>query len=137
MQEGMPLVTVTDLEVNDVDRLLIAGTFGRGAWTWPLDALSTDVDEAMALPARVELDGTFPNPFREQLNVAWRQPESAPVSLRIVDMNGRTVHEVDLGQRAAGRQTWSWSSTGLAAGTYMLLVQAGRNTAQQPVIHLR
>jgi len=136
MQEGMPLVTVTDLEVNDVDRLLIAGTFGRGAWTWPLDALSTDVDEAMALPAEFRIESAFPNPFSNAVTLSWTQREASPVSIRIHDVSGRMVTSETLSTLPAGQHDWTWRPGNTAGGTYFISVSQGSQHATHTVVHV-
>ena len=137
MQDGMPMVTVTDLEVNDQDRLLIAGTFGRGAWTWPLDALSTEREMAGELPGHLELDGAFPNPFTDRLDISWKQSDSGPAEIRIVDMTGRQIHHATLDAMPAGLRTWTWYPSALAAGAYVLQIRSGTASIQRTLIHVK
>ena len=137
MQDGMPMVTVTDLEVNDQDRLLIAGTFGRGAWTWPLDALSTEREMAGELPGHLELDGAFPNPFTDRLDISWKQSDSGPAEIRIVDMTGRQIHHATLDAMPAGLRTWTWYPSALAAGAYVLQIRSGTASIQRTLVHVK
>ena len=136
MQEGMPMVTVTDLEVNNLDRLLIAGTFGRGAWTWPLDALSTGVAEESSRPESFELESVFPNPFSDQVTVQWVQDSHTDVEIRIHDATGRQVHAEALQILAPGLQEWTWRPNLPASGTYFISVTQGAKRKTRSVVRL-
>lgn len=57
----------------------------------------------------------FPNPFSTQVSVEYRLQKAGPVSLRIFDSVGRTIHSVKVNHDSPGTFTYSWqpeSSTG-------------------------
>ncbi len=108
LQEGMPLVTVTDLEVNNLDRFLIAATFGRGAWTLPLDALPTTTEAGVEKPEAFLLESAFPNPFTDAVRVTWSQPATADVEIEIANVAGQRVMQHTLPMVPAGPQEWTW-----------------------------
>lgn len=137
LQDGMPLVTITDLEVNNLDRLLIAGTFGRGAWTLPLDALATDTETKAEIPIDFHLESAFPNPFTDAVRVTWTQPSTADVQIEIVNISGQRVWQSTLPSIQTGPQEWTWQPSGLAAGTYLLRVTSDGKTDTRSLIHVR
>lgn len=68
---------------------------------------------------------TYPNPVDNQLNVLYRLPEPATVSIRIVDMNGRNVLTSNTLQQLAGEQQTNLNLGKLASGSYSLVLQVG------------
>lgn len=60
---------------------------------------------------------TYPNPVATNLNVMYRLASSGPVTLRLSDLNGRTVWEQSR-QQAAGEQMIDLPMTKLPAGAY-------------------
>ena len=137
MQDGMPMVTVTDLEINNLDRLLIAGTFGRGAWTWPLDALVTATVAPSGVPRTLDLQAAWPNPFRDEVRLSWQQPEAASTQIRVLDMAGREVFRANLGFLAATQHEWVWRPDIVPSGTYLIQIRSGRHTDAQSVVRVR
>ncbi len=71
-----------------------------------------------------------PNPFNPRTRIAFTLRERASVELRIVDLRGRSVRSVSLGERSAGEHGWVWDGTdhrgdAVASGTYLVHVRAG------------
>lgn len=69
-------------------------------------------------PAKLELVGTQPNPFRQVTTLHFSLPKAAHVGLDVYDLQGRVVMQRDLGRRAAGDQRYSFSAEGLNSGLY-------------------
>jgi photosystem II stability/assembly factor-like uncharacterized protein len=69
---NLPVVPIYDLAVDTIAGRLVAGTFGRSIWSFPLDSLLPAVpdtpDEVAAL-ARPEFS-VSPNPFRDELRLS-------------------------------------------------------------------
>ena len=69
---------------------------------------------------------TYPNPVVNKLNVLYRLPQAAPVSIRIADMSGRTVQEAFVQkEQAAGAYNTALNVNNLPAGTYSLTLEVG------------
>ena len=60
-----------------------------------------------------------------QLNVLYRLPEPAYVSIRIMDMNGRIVLTSNTLQQQAGEQQTNLNLGKLVSGSYSLTLQVG------------
>jgi len=130
------MVTVTDLEVNPIDRLLIAGTFGRGSYTWPLNALVTHVED-VAVPSAFDLSAPYPNPFTDRLQMEFDIEMPGEVRFLVSDILGRTVHEDVVSATKAGRHTWTWTPQNQAAGPYFVTASSGSRQVSRPVIRVR
>ncbi|MDE2996354.1 MAG: hypothetical protein OXT73_06420 [Bacteroidota bacterium] len=137
MQKGMPLVTVTDLEVNNFDRLLIAGTFGRGAWTWPLNTMVTDVEQYTSLPQEWSITPPWPHPFIESLTVSWNTIAGTPSRVSIYDALGRRLHEEELLPVSAGSREWTWNASSVAPGRYFLRIEQDGQSQSAMVLKAR
>lgn len=70
------------------------------------------------IPARIRLEGNFPNPFNPSTTIRYSLAESMIVRLEIVDVLGRRVALVDDGFRTAGTHAVSWSAN-VASGVYV------------------
>ena len=61
------------------------------------------------------------NPVRGGLAVQYQLREAATVSLRVLDVRGRLVHEAFQNlPHSAGSHRWEWDAAGLASGVYVL-----------------
>ncbi len=140
LQEGMPLVTVTDLEVNNIDRLLIAGTFGRGSYTFPLDALVTANEAPIEIPSVLVVNASYPNPFTERTTIPFSLSRSSDVTIEVVNMQGRRISSGSMGVLPPGEHEWTWvpgATVATAAGNYLVHITAGSESTTTQVVYIR
>lgn len=81
---GLPNVIVSELEVNNADGKLYAGTYGRGLW-------STELFDATLTIGEFDLESlqVYPNPTKDNVFIKWDKREL--VSLRIFDALGKLI----------------------------------------------
>ncbi len=82
---------------------------------------ATDVeDERVELPTEFTLHGNYPNPFNPSTRIQFDLPETAQVSLQIVDMLGREVMTLPEKEFEAGaNRSIELNAINLASGTYL------------------
>jgi hypothetical protein len=69
----------------------------------------------------------YPNPFDSKILIDLNLAQAEKVTIRLQDVNGRTVGVIYSGELSAGRQQISWnadSKAALSAGIYFLHIQA-------------
>ncbi len=140
--EGMPPVSVYDFKIYDDgnERFLIAGTHGRSMYKLDLP----DLDPATAsndqpTPSSLLLAPAYPNPFSETLTVQVSAPPSAAFQVGAYDLLGRRVATLFSGNGTGRLQSLTWDGTNdagqrLAAGVYLLRLQAGPDMRSQTVV---
>jgi hypothetical protein len=76
-----------------------------------------------------------PNPFTTSTALAYTLGQPAEVSLRVLDVLGRDVAVLAEGRRAAGRHRVVLNGAGLAAGTYVLVLDVdGRRLTRRATL---
>lgn len=60
-----------------------------------------------------------PNPFRTTTTISYRLPEAGPVTLHLLDLQGRLLRTLEDGVRTAGAHVTIVEARGLAAGEYL------------------
>lgn len=65
----------------------------------------------------------YPNPANEVLNFEFEAPSSQEMSFHLWDMQGKPVATVYQGAVAEGRNTFSFSTSSLPTGRYVMVVQ--------------
>ena len=104
----------------------LTGTVIRFYTTDPTPLVAPSLARAEAL--RV---ATHPNPVTTTATVPYTLAEAGPVRLRVVDVLGREVAVLADGLQAAGDHSATLDATGLAAGVYVLVLDAdGQRTSQ-------
>ncbi|MDX1783388.1 MAG: hypothetical protein R3361_04445, partial [Aequorivita vladivostokensis] len=81
----LPNVYVNELEINKVDGLLYAGTYGRGLWVSPLVTGTAGVDDRISNNS-VSL---YPNPATAQFTIAL--PKAMKAEVRVFDISGKLL----------------------------------------------
>lgn len=83
------------------------------------------VEEIEELPTTFALNGNYPNPFNPSTSITFDLPETAEVSVIVVDMLGRNVLTIPAQTIQAGaKRTIQVSASDLASGTYLYRVLA-------------
>ncbi|HEU4717726.1 MAG TPA: PKD domain-containing protein [Bacteroidia bacterium] len=75
-----------------------------------------------------------PNPADEDLRISWNQAADADVQIAVLDLAGRTVITPVMVRGGRGVNTKEISTRGLAAGMYMLRIDAGNQTGNSPLV---
>lgn len=81
-----------------------------------------------AAPLALALDAPFPNPLAMRAALAFTLPASGEVRLEVFDLLGRRAAVLVDGRLEAGRHTAQLDAAPLAAGTYVVRLQAGGET---------
>lgn len=82
---NLPNVIVNELEINEADGLIYAGTYGRGLWASPVQVPVLGVDD-FALQNQVSL---VPNPAQNEVTISLE--ESLEADIRLFDIVGKLV----------------------------------------------
>jgi hypothetical protein len=85
----------------------------------------TDTDSFSDLPTEFALKGNYPNPFNPSTNIRFDLPETADVSVVVVDLLGRQVLSVPSAAFEAGAgKTIQIDASALSSGIYMYQVRS-------------
>ncbi len=109
---------------------IVGGFWCHAANVGYLDAPGVPEPQVLAFRALTP----SPNPSRGTTTLAFDLPEPRAVVVRVCDVQGRLVRELDRAQRAAGHQRLAWdgrdgSGTRLPRGLYFVHIDAGRDRA--------
>ncbi len=90
------------------------------------DALTglNDAPGVKDIPAKVEIQHNYPNPFNPSTRFVYQLPDTRSVRLRVFDRVGREVAVLENGRRRAGEHTVTWNANGMASGVYVLKLEA-------------
>ncbi|WP_420457498.1 DUF1501 domain-containing protein [Rubrivirga sp.] len=108
----------------------------------PLDLLGVPPAEAStATPTApapaLDLSVPAPNPVRTRATVRYRLADPGPAEVALYDTSGRQVATLASGSHDAGAHVAELDAHGLAAGLYMLRLQAGAETRTQTLSVVR
>jgi len=69
--------------------------------------------------------GLYPNPAHNDITAVYQLVASAPVSIKIIAINGRVVFKEDEGVQATGVNSKTINVAGFSSGVYILRIQSG------------
>jgi hypothetical protein len=98
---------------------------------------TVSTDEEIELPRELTLLGPQPNPTRSEAVLRVGLPTAGSVRIVVYDVQGRQVVRVLDGVRPAGWETVRWDVGALAAGVYLVRVEAGGESRTQTVTVVR
>lgn len=85
----------------------------------------TDTENGAELPTEFALKGNYPNPFNPTTTISFDLPESADVTLQVLDLLGREVMAIPSQTMTAGAgQTVQIDASSLSSGIYLYRVMA-------------
>lgn len=88
-------------------------------------------------PSDFRLEQNFPNPFNAATALRFTLDDLAPVTLQVLDLQGRVVAALVQQTMAAGDHAVVFDASGLATGMYLIRLQAGPQTATRRMILLK
>ncbi len=100
-------------------------------------------DDQLLIPETFSLKPAYPNPFNPYTVISFALPEAAEVSMRVMDVTGKTVRLLVNNQGyPAGEFSILWdgqSNTGvpLSSGVYFIQLTTGENIRSQKIVLLR
>jgi len=137
---GIADVLVADAGTYRIDVTNACGTTSSFPATL---TVTRTVDAAPDLPGRTLFQSIGPNPTRGGSQVTFSLAADAAVQMRIYDISGRLVRDLDLGRLPAGQHRASWDARGndghqVAASIYVVrLAVDGRTIGTRRLAVLR
>lgn len=129
--QNMPIIPIYDMTWNEVQNELIAGSYARGIFTYPIDTLlqedmSTaifDLDE----PVVANSIKTYPNPATEQVHIEYSNHEKGRAAeVVILDNSGRVMYQEKQEAKAsqeASRQQLELNVSNWSSGIYNVKIE--------------
>jgi photosystem II stability/assembly factor-like uncharacterized protein len=109
---NLPNVIINELEINEEEERIYAGTYGRGLWSSPIVGATSsteNIEASMSVTA-------FPNPARSRLSLQINQPHPEGSVIRLFNGKGQPVRHFE-GIRS---EQFSFQVGNLPAGIYYL-----------------
>jgi hypothetical protein len=113
-------------------------TISDNDWrSWVFDTtlyvVPTGVDE-IETPISFNLEQNYPNPFNSNTTIPWKLAENSKVTLKVLDIVGRTVDILVDEQRPAGNYETQFNAATLSKGIYFYQLKAGENEQTRKMI---
>ena len=93
-------------------------------------------------PAEFVLFQNYPNPFNNCTEIIFKLYQSADISLKILDVNGREIKRVFFGFKEEGRYNLKWAGNNnfghqVVSGIYFVLLETENFSSSQKIILLK
>ena len=142
LADGMPAVSVYDMKIfyDGTSHLLVAGTHGRSMYTLDLSAVDLATRGDREIPAGAVLEAPYPNPFTDEVTLAYRLPVAGTVKIEIFDVLGRRLETLLHTRRHPGSFSTTWRPAAMAPGMYFARLAfdaAGHTSVQSVALQLR
>ena len=117
-------------------------TFTASIDGWPFWVFDTTfVDtisgiEPLLLPLSVNLEQNYPNPFNSVTTINWQIAKNSKVTLKVLDIVGRTVATLVDEQRTQGKYETQFNAATLPQGIYFYHLKAGEFSQTRKMILL-
>jgi hypothetical protein len=89
------------------------------------------------LPRTFALLQNFPNPFNPSTVISYQLPKAKKVRITVLDILGREVQTLMMGEQSAGYHSVTFQANNLASGVYLYRFQAGEFTQTKRMILLK
>ncbi|NNE42617.1 MAG: T9SS type A sorting domain-containing protein, partial [Gemmatimonadetes bacterium] len=136
--------TLASLATGETSLRLTATSEYAGAEAGSAEAAFPWTGSVVSLPARAEVLGSTPNPFRQDTAIRFAVPagESRFFSLKVYDITGRLVRTVDQGTASSGVHVRNWDGrdaggNSAGAGVYLVRLSVNDESSTRKVVLLR
>jgi hypothetical protein len=97
----------------------------------------TDVKKEDELPAKFNLSQNYPNPFNPVTIIEYSLPKSQKVNIKVYDVSGREVAELENSYRTAGTYKVQFDAKRLASGIYFYRFSVGHYSETKKLVLLK
>jgi len=112
------------------DNLWLKGWTALDAYDYLGDISTSTVDFAQNQEG-VTLSTAIPNPALNEARFDFNLPTASPVNVQVMDLNGRMVSVVNLGQVGAGENAFQLNVSDLSNGLYIVSLQTKQGIVTQ------
>ena len=124
--------TMNALALSGDGSVLYAATMGAGVYRLGDVEVSDVVDRTSEHPSTFLLEPNYPNPFNPVTSIRYTLPEKSHVTIQIMNMRGRLVHELVNSKQSAGSHIVRWDGTDqqghpVSSGIYLCRMVASSN----------
>jgi hypothetical protein len=103
---------------------------------------AVDAPPVVAVPTRLHLHPSTPNPFGDRTEIRFDLPRPGPVALKVFDVAGRLVRTLVDGEEPAGFRAVSWDGTDdggarVSAGVYFYTLETAGESFRRKMVRLR
>ena len=114
---------------------LWAGSVAGGLWK--TENIPAANEEDIRTPFSVELNA-FPNPVAgESVTLTFNLRGTTNGQLNIMDLQGRKVAQLVGGKLMAGNHSYSWNANAYPPGTYLAVLNIGKNRETRKIVVMR
>lgn len=71
------------------------------------------------------LNNLYPNPFNPTINIEFELPPQSDISLKMYNVLGKLVDEINETNKGAGIYTYQWNASHLPSGIYFIKMESG------------
>ncbi|MDP5171032.1 MAG: T9SS type A sorting domain-containing protein [Bacteroidia bacterium] len=91
---------------------------------------------ALSIDTKLDLlqSDNFPNPFSTTTTIRYQLEQASPVSVKVMDLQGRTISEVTSEVQPAGSHAVTFNGADQPTGVYFFQIQAGDQMARGRMI---
>jgi hypothetical protein len=135
LMNAFPNVLVSQLRVRGTNSdILLAGTYGRGMFWMDISSLAGVNSAGSSLP--LSLDPIHPNPVTSlNASVGFTLTGGGLATITLHDLLGRELRIIEKSYFDAGKHQASFTTAGLAKGTYFVMLTAnGRSVSEKVVV---
>jgi hypothetical protein len=75
------------------------------------------------MPKTFTLEQNYPNPFNPETSIRIGLPESAFISVKVYDVQGRIIADLWAGKKAAGYHQLTWQAQDVPTGLYLIKLE--------------
>ncbi len=98
--------------------------------------------ESGNLPSHLRIVSASPNPFNPTISIRYELPVATLLSIRVIDLSGRTVRTLRSGIELAGRNEVMWDGRNddgrsVSSGMYFTSLEAGGETRTKKITLIR
>jgi len=123
----------------------------RNRWDFPVsdslyEAIEPEILEMMmtidnsALMTKTDdfyLLRNYPNPFNSTTTLRYKLDKASSVKIKILDLAGKLVTEIDEGLQAPGLYSLKWNANNIASGIYICLLEMNYRTERIKMVLLK
>ena len=133
-------VVVDMIDSRTTDDLVVVATHGNGMYS--SNVLVSIKENPENIVSDFQLRQNYPNPFNPNTTIEYKIAESAPVTLKIYNIQGKEIATLVNSDHTPGNYSVSWNGQDrfgqpVASGAYIYQLKAGKHQVSKQMVLMR
>ncbi|MEE1507236.1 MAG: MXAN_6640 family putative metalloprotease, partial [Candidatus Neomarinimicrobiota bacterium] len=135
-------INIDPVDLKSIHLSIVSHDTAGGNWDYQLTVQDGKSGTDANVPVEFTIGNPYPNPFNGKIQFALYMLKESPVSIHVIDLNGKQISQIFKGNLSTGNHNFSWqgknaSGRSVSSGVYYIKVSGNSTEEWRPITFVK